>query len=105
MISYGNLKLLVPIYDGRATKFDYNNLDKTEDLGKVFPSYGADQEVPPGSYVVIGYVSQFSKQAQKHKDADGKWVKGQDHIWKFTPFIQWVIVVGISKKHIRGFTT
>jgi len=73
-------------------------------LGKIFPLYGADEEVPSGSYVVIGYVSQFSKHVQKHKDDSGRWVKSGDYVWKFTPFIQWVIVIGISKKHIRGFT-
>jgi len=94
----------VPIYDGRATAFDYNNLGKLDgNLDQVFPHYPVGEEIPPCSYAVVAYVSQLSSFRECIRKEDGSKVPGE-YRWKFTPFIQWVIVIGISKKHIRGYT-
>ncbi|KIM41071.1 hypothetical protein M413DRAFT_28152 [Hebeloma cylindrosporum] len=96
-------EISVPIYDGRETRFDYDDLSKINgNLDSIFKRF-PEQEVPVGSFVVIGYISQFSSYKPNIKTDSGDYKPGSEIRWKFTPFIQWVIVVGVSKKNIRGY--
>jgi len=95
----------VPIYDGRSTKFDYNNLAKIDGkLDDIFERFPAGEEIPPCSYAVVAYVSQYSSYKERVKNTDGRYIPTDEIRWKLTPFIQWVIIIGISKKNIRGYT-
>jgi hypothetical protein len=72
-------------------------------LHEVFPRFPAGKEIPHGSFVVVAYVSQLSQHYPKFRQEDGTYNKGQK-AWKFSAFVQWAIVIGVSQKHILGYS-
>ncbi|KAH6869296.1 hypothetical protein BKA70DRAFT_1104774 [Coprinopsis sp. MPI-PUGE-AT-0042] len=67
----------VPIYDARDVKFDFN-----EDLGRIDDLPRWDEEIPYGSFVVVGYTVAVFK-------------SDKNRSWTISLNIHWAMVVGV----------